>query len=222
MVMNVNNTNKYIFLIITLLFLSCKEKQQASTIEEENTYQIITFLTEDAKDFLVMPPVLYIPPLPNAKNYDVRAMTCQDSVRDYKYHYKQLTKKKTIAVIDSLFSLKETHSFRGECDLVDNQLLKEFNNLRVSKKLDISKVTVYDKDTLIQYKEEFRKLPWKGFDKMDLLLSFSRIAFNDSFDKAIITVGMSKGSLDGVSILVYLEKENYHWKIKCEKVLSIS
>ncbi|KAF9660043.1 hypothetical protein ABHQ57_06240 [Tenacibaculum sp. ZH5_bin.1] len=190
--------------------------------EEENTYQIITFLTEDAKDFLVMPPVLYIPPLPNAKDYNVRTMTCQDSVRGYEYHYKQLTKKKTIAIIDSLFSLKKTHSFRDECDLVDNQLLKEFNNLRVSKKLDISKVTVYDKDTLIQYKEEFRKLPWKGFDKMDLLLSFSRIAFNDSFDKAIVTVGMSKGSLDGVSILVYLEKENYHWRIKCKKVLSIS
>ncbi|GFD75289.1 hypothetical protein KUL113_47090 [Tenacibaculum sp. KUL113] len=57
---------------------------------------------------------------------------------------------------------------------------------------------------------------------MDLLLSFSRIAFNDSFDKAIVTVGMSKGSLGGVSILVYLEKENYHWRIKCKKVLSIS
>ncbi len=221
--MNVNNTNKYVFLIIVLLFLSCKEKQKISNnIEEENTYQIITFLTEHAKDFLVMSPVLYIPPLPNAKDYNVRRMTCQDSVKGYKYHYKQLTKKKTIAIIDSLFSSKETYSFRGECDLVDNQLLKKFNNLRESKKLDVSKVTVYDKDTLIQYKEEFRKLPWKGYDKMDLLLSFSRIAFNDSFDKAIVTVGMSKGSLDGVSILVYLEKENYHWKIKCEKVLSIS
>lgn len=208
-----------ILTIFLLLFSSCK-KMKTRNYEEENTYQIITFLTEDAKDFLVMPPVLSIPPLPNAKNDNVRTMTCQDSVRGYEYHYKQLTKKKTIAIIDSLFSLK--HSFRGECDLVDNQLLKEFNNLRVSKKLDISKVTVYDKDTLIQYKEEFRKLPWKGFDKIDLLLSFSRIAFNDSFDKAIVTVGMSKGSLDGVSILVYLEKENYHWRIKCKKVLSIS
>ncbi len=213
--------NYFLIIIFFLTFSSCK-KMKTRNYEEENTYQIITFLTEDAKDFLVMPPVLYIPPLPNAKDYNVRTMTCQDSVRGYEYHYKQLTKKKTIAIIDSLFSLKKTHSFRGECDLVDNQLLKEFNNLRVSKKLDISKVTVYDKDTLIQYKEEFRKLPWKGFDKMDLLLSFSRIAFNDSFDKAIVTVGMSKGSLDGVSILVYLEKENYHWRIKCKKVLSIS
>lgn len=213
--------NYFLIIIFFLTFSSCK-KMKTRNYEEENTYQIITFLTEDAKDFLVMPPVLSIPPLPNAKNDNVRTTTCQDSVRGYEYHYKQLTKKKTIAIIDSLFSLKKTHSFRGECDLVDNQLLKEFNNLRVSKKLDISKVTVYDKDTLIQYKEEFRKLPWKGFDKMDLLLSFSRIAFNDSFDKAIVTVGMSKGSLDGVSILVFLEKENYHWRIKCEKVLSIS
>ncbi|XRE44004.1 hypothetical protein ACIVBQ_002208 [Tenacibaculum discolor] len=213
--------NYFLIIIFFLTFSSCK-KMKTRNYEEENTYQIITFLTEDAKDFLVMPPILSIPPLPNTKNYNARTMTCQDSVRGYEYHYKQLTKKKTIAIIDSLFSLKKTHSFRGECDLVDNQLLKEFNNLRVSKKLDISKITVYDKDTLIQYKEEFRKLPWKGFDKMDLLLSFSRIAFNDSFDKAIVTVGMSKGSLDGVSILVYLEKENYHWKIKCKKVLSIS
>ncbi|RSC96101.1 hypothetical protein [Tenacibaculum singaporense] len=190
--------------------------------EEENTYQIITFLTEDAKDFLVMPPVLSIPPLPNAKNYNTRVMTCQDSVRGYEYHYKQLTKKKTIAITDSLFSLKETHSFRGECNMVDHKLLKKFNSLKTSKKIDISKVAVYDKDTLIQYKEEFRKLPWKGFDKMDLLLRFSRIAFNDAFDKAIVFVDMSIGHLNGVSILVYLEKENYHWEIKCEKVLSIS
>lgn len=214
--------NYILIIIILFTFLSCKEMPQFNNIEEENTYQIISFLTDDAKDFLVMPPVLYIPPLPNAKNYTVRAMTCQDSVRAYKYHYKQLTKKKIIAITDSLFNLKETYGFMGKCDSVDNQLLKKFNNLRASKKLDVSKVTVYDKDTLIQYKEEFRKLPSKGFDKMDLLLSFSRIAFNDNFDKAIVFVGMSKGSLDGVSILVYLEKENYHWKIKCEKTLSIS
>lgn len=213
--------NYFLIIIFLLTFSSCK-KMKTRNYEEENTYQIITFLTEDAKDFLVMPPILSIPPLPNTKNYNARTMTCQDSVRGYEYHYKQLTKKKTIAIIDSLFSLKKTHSFRGECDLVDHKLLKKFNSLKTSKKIDISKVAVYDKDTLIQYKEEFRKLPWKGFDKMDLLLRFSRIAFNDSFDKAIITVGMSKGSLDGVSILVYLEKENYHWKIKCEKVLSIS
>lgn len=214
--------NKYIFLITVLFFLSCKEKQQFSNIEEENTYQIITFLADDAKSFLVMPPVLSIPPSPNTKNYNVRTMTSQDSVSGYKYHYKQLTEKKTITIIDSLFGLKETYGFRGKCDVVDNKLLEKFNNLRESRKLDISKITVYDKDTLIQYKEEFRKLPSKGFNKMDLLLSFSRIAFNDNFDKAIVFVGMSKGSLDGISVLFYLEKENYHWKIKCEKTLSIS
>lgn len=211
----------FLIIIFFLTFSSCK-KMKTRNYEEENTYQIITFLTENAKDFLVMPPVLSIPPLPNAKSYNVRTMTCQDSVRGYEYHYKQLTKKKTIAIIDSLFSLKKTHSFRGECDMVDHKLLKKFNSLKTRKKIDISKITVYDKDTLIQYKKEFRKLSSKGFDKMDLLLSFSRIAFNDNFDKAIVFVGMSKGSLDGVSILVYLEKENYHWKIKCEKVLSIS
>lgn len=209
-------------LTIFLLLFSSFYKMKTRNYEEENTYQIISFLTDDAKSFLVIPPVLSIPPLPNAKNYDVRAMTCRDSVKAYKYHYKQLTKKRTIAITDSLLDIKENYSFRGKCDSVDNQLLKKFNNLRASKKLDISRVTVYDKDTLIQYKKEFRKLRSKGFDKMDLLLSFSRIAFNDNFDKAIVFVGTSKGSLDGISILVYLEKENYHWKIKCEKTLSVS
>lgn len=213
--------NYFLIIIFLLTFSSCKKKKTRN-YEEENIYQIITFLTDDAKDFLVMPPVLSIPPLPNAKNYNTRVMTCQDSVRGYEYHYKQLTKKKTIAITDSLFSLKETHSFRGECDMVDHKLLKKFNSLKTSKKIDISKVAVYDKDTLIQYKEEFRKLPWKGFDKMDLLLRFSRIAFNDNFDKAIVFVDMSIGHLNGVSILVYLEKENYHWEIKCEKTLFIS
>ena len=57
---------------------------------------------------------------------------------------------------------------------------------------------------------------------MNLLLNFSRIAFNKEFNKAIIIIGESIGHLNNVTTLLYLEKENYVWKIKCEKGLSIS
>ncbi|WP_417784762.1 hypothetical protein [Tenacibaculum sp.] len=91
--MNINNTNKYIFLIITLLFLSCKEKQQASTIEEENTYQIIGLLLSDLRGSTVLPPE-FPPPPPGEDTYE---FTTKDSLWSYKYFYKQTVRKKTIA-----------------------------------------------------------------------------------------------------------------------------
>lgn len=213
---------KYVLLLgFTFTILSCK-KTTTNHFEEENTYQIINLLTNDTNNFLVTPPVFSIPPMPDAKNHNGKIMTCQDSVKGYRYYFKQLIKKKTIAVNKILFAIKEASNFKGKCNMVDDKLLEKFNNLGEGKNIDITKITMYNKDTVIQYKEEFKKLPWRGFNKMDVYLNFSRIAFSDNYDKAIVIYVMHKERLNGISLLVYLEKENYVWKVKCKKTLSIS
>lgn len=202
--------------ILTILFLviSCSKKESIKLIEEENTYQIISYLVDDYKKYLVLSSSFPPPPIIGREKFKT-----QDSLNIYKYFIQQSLKKKNIAVNKKLFRVEEKSSFRGKCDIVDDQLLEKFNNLKENKKLDVEKVTMYGKDTLIQYKEEFKKLPWSGFNEIDLLLNFSRIAFNKEYNKAIIIVGAAKGRLNGVSTLLYLEKENYVWKIKCQQDL---
>ncbi|MCD8434113.1 hypothetical protein LNJ03_02195 [Tenacibaculum dicentrarchi] len=62
----------------------------------------------------------------------------------------------------------------------------------------------------------------KGFDKCDVALSFSRIAFNKEKKKAIVIVATSFGRLNGFSTLYFLQKEKGIWEIKCEEGLTIS
>jgi len=89
--MNINNTNKYVFFIITFLLFSCKEKQQVGDVEE-NTYQIIGLLLSDLRGSMVLLPGF--PPPPGEDTYE---FTTKDSLWSYKYFYKQTVRKKTIA-----------------------------------------------------------------------------------------------------------------------------
>lgn len=103
MAMNVNNTNKYVFLIIVLLFLSCKEKQKISNnIEEENTYQIISLLLSEFRESMVLRPGFSPPP-----GEDTYEFTTKDSLRSYKYFYKQTIKKKDNSFLASNICFRE-------------------------------------------------------------------------------------------------------------------
>ncbi|MFT7901358.1 hypothetical protein VBY74_15395 [Tenacibaculum ascidiaceicola] len=219
--MNVNNTNKYIFLIITLLFLSCKEKQQASTIEEENTYQIIGLLLSDLRGSMVLPPGF--PPPPGEDTYE---FTTRDSLRRYKYFYKQTVSKKIIAFLPQIYA-SEKRNKENELQTInkctnDKALINLFLESEKNIKIDINKVANSKKDSLIYYTEKHKKMLGGGFDEIDVLLSFSDITFNKDYTKALISVGVIFEKLDGISTLIYLEKKHYHWEIKCKKVISIS
>lgn len=222
MAMNVNNTNKYVFLIIVLLFLSCKEKQKISNnIEEENTYQIISLLLSEFRESMVLRPGFSPPP-----GEDTYEFTTKDSLRSYKYFYKQTIKKKTIAFWPQIYALGKKH--KGEelqtikkCTN-DKTLINLFLESEKNSKIDINKVANSKKDSLIYYTENHKKMLGGGFDKIDMLLSFSDITFNKGYTKALLVAGRSFGKLNGTSILIFLEKKYYHWEIKCEKVLSIS
>lgn len=221
MVMNVNNTNKYVFLIIAFLLFSCEEKQQEKDVREENTYQITSYLVNKFREPPLLAPAF--PPPPKGKEY---IYTTRDSLTSYMYSVNEFIRKKTIAFLPKTFTLDKEYRKKKiktikECTN-DKQLIKSFLKSERGIKIDINKVGNSKKDSLIYYTEKHKKMLGRGFNEIDMLLSFSNITFNKDYTKALLVVGVTFERLNGFSTLIYLEKENYHWKIKCEEGLSIS
>lgn len=215
--MSVNS--KYLLIVVVLFFISCKKEPSTKNIEEKNTYQIITNLLSDLRESMILPP--RFPPPPSNEKYNY---TIQDSLSSYKYFYKQTIRKKTIAFLPETFILdkkKEKAKTLEKCT-TDKNLIHLFLTRKKEKNIAITKIANLKKDSLIYYTEKHKMMLGKGFQEIDMLLSFSNITFNKDYTKAIIIVGVSYGKLNGFSTLIYLEKKHYHWKIKCEKVLTIS
>ncbi|WP_299157710.1 hypothetical protein [uncultured Tenacibaculum sp.] len=221
MEMNVNNIYKYIFLIISFIFFSCKEKQKTSILIEENTYQIFEKIIGDLRESIVLKPGF--PPPPDKKNYK---FTTKDSLQAYKYFYKQTVRKKIIALLPQTYILnkkykKEVLKTIKECTNNKN-LINSFFNSKKNIKIVIDKIANHKKDSLLYYTKNYEKRLRTEFQDIDIFLSFSNIIFNEEKTKAFLIVGVSYENLNGFSTLIYLEKEYYHWTIKCKKILSIS
>lgn len=63
-------------------------------------------------------------------------------------------------------------------------------------------------------KLDFFKNSQNKIDNIDLYMSFSKVKFNKKYTKTIVFLGINYGTLNGFSILIYLEKKHYHWVIK--------
>ncbi len=202
--------NKYIILLVFLLF-SCNKKNNKT---EENTYRIISYIIGDMQNSALFVP---LPP-----PFEGRSHTIKDSLLSYKKFYDVYHKQKTIAIVKEMSCRNQKYTFDNHCSVDVTKLLDKFHNLKETKFIDINKIG-RNNNTFIYYDKGFKKLQRKGFGtKMDLVFSFSRIAFNKQNNKAIVVVGVSMRRLNGVSVLFYLEKKHYHWNIVYQKVLSIS
>lgn len=217
--MIVNNNFKYkTYFFLVLIVFSCQKKDERKLIKE-NTFQIVSFLMDSLVDGSVNLP--NFPPPPNEKNY---IFSIKDSLRNYKHFYTETIRQKKVAVKPTFFSLKKDKiSFNNNCKIDITELLSDSSMLNSSlDSIDIKKLTLRSKSIIIPYNDVFKNDIGKGFSRVDLIFNFSKIIYNKNFNKAIIIVGVSTGKLSGFSTLIYLEKENYHWVIKCEKNLSIS
>ncbi|MCG8837176.1 hypothetical protein G1K37_02200 [Tenacibaculum dicentrarchi] len=101
-------------------------------------------------------------------------------------------------------------------------LYKDFIKIERATTLDLIKIRDNKYSVILPYHDNFLKMSDKGFDKCDVALSFSRIAFNKEKKKAIVIVATSFGRLNGFSTLYFLQKEKGIWEIKCEEGLTIS
>lgn len=204
-----------LFSISLLLITSCDNQINK---EKENTYQILSILTHKLMEDIILLPS-FPPPPPNGKGY---LYTTEDSLKVYKHYYNESRQLKIVA-LNPYFKPygKEEIKLGSNCH-INESLISKFTSLKGVKKIDINKIKFYKKDSLISYTEEHKKSERKGFEEIDLLFDFSRIAFNKEHTEAIIVAGVSYGKLNGFSTMYFLEKKNEKWSIKCKKGLTIS
>ena len=169
--MNVNNFIKYTFLINLFLFYSCKTPVTDNK-EEENTYQIISYILNNFREMPELFPSF--PPPPNGKEY---TYTIQDSLQTYKYTYEEKIRKKTIAFLPKTFILEKENMIRrlkvvNECTN-DKDLINSFLKSEKSIEIDIKKIANLANDSLIYYTEKHEKMLGKGFLDIDIFHSSS-------------------------------------------------
>ncbi|CAM1349700.1 hypothetical protein [Tenacibaculum halocynthiae] len=213
--MNVNKFIKYLFLINITFFISCKDSNFQEK-EEESVYQIVSYLTDNLRGSIVLDPSF--PPTPDGSEYN---HTTQDSLRSYKYFYKQTIRKKTIAFTSEMFVPMNKADFNSNC-FKEEKLLSSLFSKKETRKIEINKITSFKKDSLIYYTDKHKKMLGRGFIEIDMLLSFSRISFNKDYSKAFLIVGVTYEKLNSFTTLIYLEKKYGVWKIKCQEGLTIS
>ncbi|WP_188597635.1 hypothetical protein [Polaribacter pacificus] len=216
--MIVINNFKYksiLYILMIFLLFSCKDNND-DELTKENTYQVINFLSQSLIENTINAPTF--PPPPNGKTY---TFTIEDSLRVYKKFYMDFRKKKTVAINSILFLNKKRKQFNNGCS-IDNKLLDDYFSMDVETKINVNKLSLSKNNNVLPYDDMPKNIFKNKFEEIDLILNFSKIKFNKKYNKAIITVAATRDKLNGFTALIYLEKENYHWAIKCEKVFEIS
>ncbi|MET2986452.1 hypothetical protein [Aureibaculum conchae] len=209
--------NNFIFLVLLLTF-SCNSENGN---KGKNNYQVISLIYN--KLAKPIEPVFPLPP-PDSLNY---VFTSKDSARiDSLINQikKETAKRRFIVAIDSLnkpYPNVSLNNIDKNCsDYID--ILSKLQQQKDTLKFDISKIENTRNDSIIYFNKELLTKGNRDFFKFDILLSFSRIAFNKDYTKAVLQVSESRSKLAGNSSLYFLEKISGKWQVKCTKELSIS
>ncbi|WP_298546155.1 hypothetical protein [uncultured Aquimarina sp.] len=191
---------KISLILMFCIAFSCNEFQ-----ENENTYKIISLITQ--KFGRAMPP-----PPPPGKTYTL-TKSQKDSISKLKQKIAIYPiRKRTKGLSErEVLKTKPYYSLIKSLDRLDND---EIDISLINNKINHELILL---DT-IKYKAN-RHYISKKFDRM---LHFSPIAFDKEFTKAVTVFGNILGYLNGSSILLYLEKENDQWVIKDSEFLEIS
>jgi len=221
---------KISIIILVFLFFSCK-KENILSAEEDNTYKVLSVLYNN----LCRQKMIYFafpapPPNPNIswdsikKNMELDRKIEKDTLRIID----DLIKKngRLIVAINSTLFVPYTDDFKNEHfkEYLDNysEIFYSFKKIKDTLPIDVSKIPINKYSYILPYQEYYSKMPKRGYDKYDIIINFSRIAFNENNTKAIVIMGVGFGKLNGFSAMYFLEKKKGKWFIKHEKGLSIS
>lgn len=221
---------KLIIILPLLLFLNCKERQKEG---KEAKYEVVqtlyNYITKYHTHILAFPPST-IPPKPSSdidldslykKNEEERQVV-KDTTKIVNSYIKRRGRR--VVCVDKNQKPSIGLSKRNIPCITKNfdSLYNDFIKIKGTQTLDLTRIKDNRYSVIIPYHDYYPEMSNKGFDKCDMILTFSRIAFNEEENKAIVIMATNFGRLNGFSALYFLEKENYHWRIKCKKVLSIS
>jgi hypothetical protein len=210
---------KYIFYLCFILLFSCKTNSSDFNIEEnkkeKNTYEIFSYLI----NLNIEKNDSYLNPFfQSTKNYSVK-----DSLWKYKFYYQEKNRRKKISIEPKTsIIINEKIDLINECKLEKKSIqeLESLNSLEKKLKIDLEKVFLLKKDSLIYF--DNTKSNYEKYSNVDLIFNFPKVIFNKSYNKALVFIGISTGKLSGVGLVYILEKNNYFWKVKCELGLTIS
>lgn len=190
-------------LFLSIFLFSCTSKV---TKKENETYKIISLLIDE---FGKASP----PPPPPGELYSLSEKQ-KDSINN---------QDQNIVLYPTFYVRRDEIKYNKNYGNEFKDLTNNLRDLESNELLNLSKIRIKRPyqlsilDTLKKKKD--RRYIEKNFDK---LLIFSNISFNESHTKAVVTVGVNMGPLNGYSSLVFLEKQNGEWRIKGTNTLSIS
>ncbi len=204
---------KYAFsLLIAFLFFSCNSahKEKNSTIEQE-TKNIIALLIEKLPPG---PP----PPPPPVGSYK------KDTIRFNKYRDSIFSLDIKIGVYNETANFSPTKRKFKELDSQYVALLTTYKNqVRDRKeKIEIKKLPVKQNRHLIEINKNDNTRELLLQNKLDFIIRFSPIIFNDQLTKAIVYSSAYSHPLNGEKGLFFLEKRANVWYIFKKESLSIS
>jgi hypothetical protein len=170
-----------------------------------NTNEILITLY----DTLAQPTLPKFPPLPEG-------YTVEDSLQITKkiiaLKEEQSKKNITVAIPAYLSSGKNLEVDYLKIDDEFTNLIIQLKSLE-AKPLDLSIIKTERNDSIIEYDEHLLDPQVSDYLKFDLLISFSRIAFNESGNKAVVIGSRSTSGLAGHSALYFFERKKGKWKI---------
>jgi PBP1b-binding outer membrane lipoprotein LpoB len=213
-------------IILVLLFFSCK-KDNIKSSEDKEAYKILSVLfnkiCREEMNFYAFPAP---PPTPNISWDSIKKIMEEDKKieKDTLKIVNTLLKKngRLIVAIDSVLKPNWADNIKNIKYQGYEKLLEQFISNKDSLSIDVSRISSNKYAFIIPYRENYKYLPRKGYEKFNISLSFSNIKFNKQNTKAIVIMGAGFGKLNGYSAIFFLEKEKEKWLIKWEKGLSIS
>lgn len=188
--------------LIMFLLLSCKKLE--NRVEDE-TYKVVSMLV-NSYAIPVLPP----PPItPSTNKLDEKF----DAL-------KKITNFKNEDI--NIYLNYLTIQVEGENIEINNQKTYKIIDIKdsnfIMKSLDTSKIKVRKN---IKFHNQDMTDP-VDFNRVDMVLSFSKINFSPLLDKAVLVIGVSRGNLSGFTSIILCEKINDKWIVTEDRMLSIS
>tara|TARA_R110002051_G_scaffold73135_2_gene132717 strand:- start:14935 stop:15561 length:627 start_codon:yes stop_codon:yes gene_type:complete len=199
---------KKVIYVLLIFLVSCNQKNTKKVTE---TNSIISYLVT-----VLAQPV--IPP-PSSDISNIEFEKKSDSIHELISSEKWLNQPFTLWVDSTMRPLKKKLS-KITFNSNYNILFEKLNSLNEPEIFHIYNIEKNDQITIVnQINDSLGKTDWK---KIDMKLSFSRIAFSDNYNNAILIVYVTRGKLNGYSELLILEKNDNTWRIKEKKLIEIS
>lgn len=201
----------FIIILLCITFCSCGGGDNDI---KENKGEILSILTDTLTSLIPQ----RFPPLPVG-------YTLKDSLQTVKTKKKLKEQRNSkihkIAIPPYLSSVKGVNVENLQIEEEFKKLVYDLKTLE-AQPLDLSLINTDRNDSIIEFNENLLDPQVSDFLEFDLLITFSRIAFNENGNKAVVIGTSSTSGLAGFSALYFFERTKEKWNIVKSITLWIS